>query len=72
MLEDDSEVLWCIGQCWFGSEEICPMTYIVVVVVSKVDKDESKEESDLLGLACELDIDVTETHVVEAGRLAGQ
>jgi hypothetical protein len=73
MLEDDSEVLWCIGQCWFGFEEICPMTYVVVVVVvSKVDKDESKEESDLLGLACELDIDVTETHVVEAGRLAGQ
>jgi hypothetical protein len=49
------------------------MTYVVVVVVvSNVDKDDIKEESDLLGLACELDIDVTETHVVEAGRLAGQ
>jgi len=49
----------------------CPPTH-VVVVVSKVDKDESKEESDLVGLACKLDVDFSETHVVVAGRLAGQ
>jgi hypothetical protein len=69
--EDDSVVLWYVGQCWFSFKEKCPLTYDVIVV-SEADEDESKEESDLLGLACELGIDVTETHVMEAGRLAGQ
>jgi hypothetical protein len=49
----------------------CPPTH-VVIVVSKVDKDESKEESDLVGLACKLDVDFSDTHVVVAGRLAEQ
>jgi hypothetical protein len=49
----------------------CPPTH-VVIVVSKVDKDESKEESDLVGLACKLDVDFSDTHVVVAGSLAEQ
>jgi hypothetical protein len=48
--EDVSEVLWYISQRWLNLANICPLAY-VVIVVSKADEDESKEDSDLVFLA---------------------
>lgn len=64
-------VLRNISQCWFIFKRRCPLTY-VVMVVSKADEDESKEESDLVELAWESNVNVTETHDVVTGRLAEQ
>jgi hypothetical protein len=59
MLEDDvAVVLWYISQRWFGFEKRCPLTY-VVTVVSKVDENKSKEESDLIDLAWKSEVEVS-------------